>query len=468
VSRALVIGLAATGEAVARALRRDGWDVVVTDDRPGGAAYEQRRSVVGAVGAEVVEHPTADSYARLVGRADLVVPSPLVNEAHPAVVAARAAGVPVRSEIDLAAERARAPIVAVTGTNGKTTVTSLTAAMLHASGRSATAAGNIGRTLLEAADDHVDVLVAEVSSFQLAFTETFRPRVAVLLALAEDHLDWHGTFDDYVAAKSRIFARQRVDDLLVFDGDDPVATRAARGAPAARVAVHALARSDDDAASSHVAASHAGAYHVAAYHIADGELRAPDGHAFATLADMRRALPHDRTNALAAAAAAFAMGATEAGVRAALARYETMPHRVALVGEHGGVRYIDDSKATNPHATVHAVAAFDAVVLLAGGRNKGLDLTELARAPERIRAVVAFGEAAPEIEAAFTGVRPVVAVTSMRDAVREGARLARAGDVVLLSPACASFDAYPNYAARGDDFAQEVHALIAASEAGAR
>jgi UDP-N-acetylmuramoylalanine--D-glutamate ligase len=447
--RALVIGLAATGEAAARALRAEGWDVVVAEDAPGGETFESRRTRVVEVGAELVAGPAPDWYAATVARVDLVVPSPLVKASHPAIVAARATGVPVRSEIDLAAERARAPIVAVTGTNGKTTVTSLTAAMLDASGLRAVAAGNIGRTLLEAVGDDVDVLVAEVSSFQLAFTETFRPRVAVLLALAEDHLDWHGTFDDYVAAKARVFAQQRGDDLLVFDGDDPVATETACTARGRSVAVSLAARAD-------------------AFHVAGEELRAPDGHTFATVHDMRRALPHDRTNALASAAAAFAVGASEAGVRRALAEYQTMRHRVALVGEHGGVQYIDDSKATNPHATVHAVAAFDSVVLLAGGRNKGLDLSELARAAAPVRAVVAFGEAAPEIEAAFAGVRPVVSVTTMRDAVAEAAALARSGDVVLLSPACASFDAYPNYGARGDDFAREVDALIVRQRAGDR
>ena len=387
-------------------------------------------------------HPAPTGTPTPRKRAHVVVPSPLVTEAHPAVVAARAAGVPVRSEIDLAADRARVPIVAVTGTNGKTTVTSLTAAMLDASGRRATAAGNIGRTLLDAVDDDVDVLVAEVSSFQLAFAETFRPRVAVLLGLAEDHLDWHETFENYVAAKARVFEHQRGDDLLVFDGDDAVASAVATGAPARRVAVTLRAA-------------------ATAFHVAGDELRAPDGHAFASVADMRRALPHDRTNALAAAAAAFEVGATEPGVRDALARYETMPHRVALVGEHGGVQFVDDSKATNPHATMHAVAAFDSVVLLAGGRNKGLDLAALAGAADRIRAVVAFGEAAPEVNAAFAGIRPVEVVGTMRDAVVVGAALAQPGDVVLLSPACASFDAYPNYGARGDDFAAEVRAYVA-------
>jgi UDP-N-acetylmuramoylalanine--D-glutamate ligase len=449
--RALVIGLAVTGEAAARRLRREGWDVVVTDDHPGNDAYARRAASVRDAGAVVVEAPTADWYRGAVAEVDLVVPSPLVGMSHPAVLAARASGVAVRSEIDLAAERTDLPIVAVTGTNGKTTVTSLTTAMLEASGVRAVAAGNIGRTLLEAVDDAaVEVFVAEVSSFQLAFAESFRPTVAVLLALAEDHLDWHGSFEQYVAAKARVFEHQRPDDLLVFDRDDPNATLAAERAPGRRVGVSITGV-------------------PGTFRVEDGLLLTADGRAIAALDGMRRALSHDRTNALASAAAALAAGATDAGVRAALASYETMPHRVALVGEHGGVQYVDDSKATNPHAAVHAAAAFESVVLLAGGRNKGLDLTALTAAAEHLRAVVAFGEAAPEVAAAFDGVRPVVRAASMREAVRHAAGIARPGDVVLLSPACASFDAYPNYGARGDAFAAEVRALIAErSEAGAR
>jgi UDP-N-acetylmuramoylalanine--D-glutamate ligase len=440
-ARALVIGLAATGEAVVRRLRAEGIDVVVTDDRAEGVEYERRAAAMRSLGADVVARPSAPDYQRLVADSQLVVPSPLVADSHPALVAARSANVDVRSEIDLAAERARVPIVAVTGTNGKTTVTTLVAEMLTASGIAATAAGNIGRTLLEAVDDEVDVLVAEVSSFQLAFAETLRPRVAVLLAVAEDHLDWHGSFDHYVWSKSRIFEHQRDDDLLVFDADDPVATRVASRTSARTVAVTLDA-------------------HVDAYHVADGELRTPEGSTITAVGAMRRALPHDCTNALAAAAAAFAVGATPAGVRATLDNFATLPHRVALVSEHMGVRYYDDSKATNPHAALTALGSFDSVILLAGGRNKGLDLAALAGGAAHVRAVVAFGEAAAEVEAAFTGVRPVERADSMRDAVRLAAKLAQRGDVVLLSPGCASFDAYPSYAARGDDFAAEVQQLI--------
>lgn len=437
-----MLGLAETGTAVARRLRAEGCAVVVADDHPGGPDFARRAASVRALGVTVVEAPAAHEYERLVRAAGLVVPSPLVPPAHPAVVAARAAGVPVRAEIDVAAERARVPIVAVTGTNGKTTVTTLVTEMLAASGARAVAAGNIGRPLVDALDDDCDVLVAEASSFQLAFAETFRPRVAVLLAVAEDHLDWHGDLDHYVASKARVFGQQRDDDLLVYDGDDPVASRLALDAPAARVAVSPTAPPGGEA-----------------FHVHAGALCAPGGTVVADVAEMGRALAHDLTNALAAAAAALHVGATPDGVRAALRAHVTLPHRVTLVGEHGGVRYYDDSKATNPHATVRAVASFDSVVLLAGGRNKGLDLRALRAGADRVRSVVAFGEAAAEVAAAFEGVRPVVTVHTMREAVRAAAAAARPGDVVLLSPGCASFDAYRGYAARGDDFAAEVRAL---------
>jgi UDP-N-acetylmuramoylalanine--D-glutamate ligase len=195
--------------------------------------------------------------------------------------------------------------------------------------------------------------------------------------------------------------------------------------------------------------------------VVDGVLVFPDGRPLAPVAVMSRALAHDRTNALAAAAAALEVGASVDGIVAALRAYATMPHRVALVGEANGVRWYDDSKATNPDATRRAVSSFDSVVLLAGGRNKGLDLSVLAAAASHLRGVVAFGEAGPEIAAAFAQSRtPVELVANMHDAVDAARRQARPGDVVLLSPACASFDAYTGYAARGDDFAREVRVQV--------
>ncbi len=242
-ARVLVVGLAETGVAVARALRAEGAAVSVIEDAPPNTAtYAERARITRACGAEVVERPDGARLRALVADVDLVVPSPLVRPGHPTLVIARERGIAVRSEIDVAAERAGAPIVAVTGTNGKTTVTTMVAAMLTASGVPAVAAGNLGRPLIDAiADDEVKrpgaVIVAEVSSFQLEFAQaSFRPRVAVLLAITPDHIDWHGSFDDYAAAKARITAYQSAGDLLVFDADDEHATAiaAARSGPPGR------------------------------------------------------------------------------------------------------------------------------------------------------------------------------------------------------------------------------------------
>jgi len=287
-----------------------------------------------------------------------------------------------------------------------------------------------------------------VSSFQLDFIERFRPRVAVLLAVADDHLDWHGSQRAYVDAKAKIFANQNPDDVLVFDGDDPIAAELAATARSRRVAVSL----DPDRSG--------------AARVIDGHLVDADGEEIVAVDALPRALPHDLSNSLVAACAALAIGATRTGVRRALTNFRTLPHRVALVGEARGVKYYDDSKATNPHATMHAIAGFDSVVLLAGGRNKDLDLGVLANDLERIRAVVAFGEAATEVEHVFAGKRRVVRADSMHAVVRAGADLASPGDVVLLSPACASWDWYAGgYEARGDDFAAEVAQLMAESMA---
>jgi UDP-N-acetylmuramoylalanine--D-glutamate ligase len=289
------------------------------------------------------------------------------------------------------------------------------------------------------------VVVAEVSSFQLAFAESFHPIVAVWLNVAADHLDWHGDFDAYVAAKARIWARQGPADTAVVNADDPVVTAQAAAAPS-RVVTFGLASEGAD------------------FTVVDGWLRGPEGP-LVEVAALPRALPHDLSNALAASAAALAAGATVEGVRAGLATFAPLPHRLTLVGYAGGVRWYDDSKATNPHAAVAAVRGFESVVLLAGGRNKGVDLTELSEVSDRVRAVVAIGEAAPEVAAAFAGRRPVHMAGSMDEAVAAAADAARPGDVVLLSPGCASFDWYRSYAERGDDFARAVHALTERSHA---
>jgi UDP-N-acetylmuramoylalanine--D-glutamate ligase len=388
-------------------------------------------------------------WAALVDGIDLVVPSPGVRPDQPAFVAARDAGVPVRGDIDLGMEAATAPVVAVTGTNGKSTVTALVTAMLDASGVRATAAGNIGRPLLDVVDERWEVVVAEVSSFQLhTTTAAFRPRVAVLLNVAEDHLDWHGSFAAYTAVKAAVFAHQEGDDLLVANLDDPVVAELAAGAPARRAGV--------------ALGGGAGTYRTR-----DGALVTPAGDEIVPIAGLRQSAPHDLTNALCAAAAALAVGANRAGVRAALTGFARLHHRVEPVGKASGVQYVDDSKATNPHATLSALDGFERVVLLAGGDSKGVDLGVLAGAKDRLRAVVAIGDTPDEIERALGGLVPTVRAGSMRAAVEAAAELAVPGDTVLLSPACASFDWYEGYEQRGDDFRREVRRIVDAGEPGA-
>jgi UDP-N-acetylmuramoylalanine--D-glutamate ligase len=419
--RFVVLGLGVTGDAVVRYGREGDAQVTVIEEAPGrDPGYSDRAARAVELGAEVLEAPSLETLTDVVAAADVLVPSPGVSPRHPAIAAALGAGIPVRAEIDLAAERLEAtPMVAVTGTNGKTTVTALIAAMLTESGISAAAAGNIGAPLLDAASSSSDVIVAEVSSFQLTFTTAaFRPRVAVLLNLAEDHLDWHDSFAEYAAAKARVFAHQRDGDVLVFNADDDQVAAMAARAPAARISF--------------------------------------------TVSDVTSGSPRQHANERAATLAARQVGATPAGIAAALRRFEGLPHRMHLVGGRNGVRYYDDSKATNPHATLAAVrGAPGPVVLVAGGRNKGLDLSVLRTLAPHLRGVVAIGESAAEIVALFADATPVVEAADMHTAVARAAEQAQPGDAVILSPACASFDWYDSYRARGDDFVREVARLMA-------
>jgi UDP-N-acetylmuramoylalanine--D-glutamate ligase len=436
--RALVVGLGVSGTAVARALAQRGYDVVVADDDP-GQAVRTRAAELAPLGVTVVIEPDRSTLDDLVRTADLVVPSPGVPPRHPVFASAAAHGVPVVGEVELASRWTDRPLVAVTGTNGKTTVTGLVTDMLVASGVAAAAAGNIGVPLVDAVAGPGDVLVVEVSSFQLQLTDQFHPRVAVWLNLAPDHLDWHPDLESYGQAKARIWARQSRDDVAVVNADDPGVMGWAATAPG-RVETFGLSG--------------------AGFHV-DGEvLRTSTGDEIVPVSALRRSLPHDVANALAASAAALAAGAELDGVRAAVRRWEGFPHRVTLVGDAGGVQWYDDSKATNPHAALAALRGFDSVVLVAGGRNKGLDLSVLAQAADRVRAVVAIGEAAPDVQQAFAAVKPVALASSMDEAVRAAAAAAQPGDVVLLSPGCASFDWYRSYGERGDDFRRAVIELL--------
>jgi UDP-N-acetylmuramoylalanine--D-glutamate ligase len=439
--RYLVVGFGVTGRAVASWAHAAGASAVVVEDHPG----PKSAATAGELGVEFVERPTEDRLAELVASSDVVVPSPGVPVEHPVYALAARFGRPVCSEIELASSRLDdrgegAPqLVAITGTNGKTTVTTLVTAMLQASGVEAVAGGNIGRPLIDAVADTVGVVVAEVSSFQLQFTDHFHPRVSCWLNLSEDHLDWHPDLGHYAAAKARIWVNQGVGDTAVYALGDPVVSAAAGAlAPGVDRVGFAL---DDPAAS---------------YRVEAGRLFAGEFGAFLEVGELPRALPHDLTNSLAAAAVARAAGASWEGIAEALRATPPLAHRVQLVGEGGGLRWYDDSKATTPASVLAAVAGFESVVLIAGGRNKGLDLGALSATVPPVHAVVAIGESAGEVAAAFEGRAQVVPASSMADAVISAGGVARPGDAVVLSPGCASFDWYGSYAERGDHFASLV------------
>ncbi|MDQ6839896.1 MAG: UDP-N-acetylmuramoyl-L-alanine--D-glutamate ligase, partial [Actinomycetota bacterium] len=379
-----------------------------------------------------------------------VVVSPGVPIAHPVFAAAAAAGVAVRSEIEvgwrvLAGRVGPRPLlVAVTGTNGKTTVTTEVAAMLAATGLRVATAGNIGTPLVDVADADLDVIVAEVSSFQLSGTDGWHPDVSCWLNFSPDHLDWHRSLDDYASAKARIWANQGPGDTVVVNADDDAIVGMAGTVDAgARLVTFSTTGPAD-------------------YHLDRDTLMESD-RILAHRADLVRALPHDVANALAALAVARAAGASPQGCVGALRGANPLPHRVELVAEADGVAWYDDSKATTPASVLAAVAGFDSVVLIAGGRNKGLDLGVLVAGAPPIRHAVAIGDATGEVESALGPVVPVTRAATMVDAVALAGAVAQRGDAIVLSPGCASFDWYRSYAQRGDDFARLVRARIAAS-----
>ena len=455
--RILVLGLGMSGMAAARyelsrASSGEGVLVTVVDERGESedASLASRARDLRDEGADVLLGVTGVPD----GPWDLVVASPGIPPHASVMLSAKATGASVISEVELGWLIACAPIAAVTGTNGKTTVTALLAHLLRGGGIDARVCGNIGETsVVEAAASAPEraVLVAEVSSFQLALTERFRPKVAVLLNITPDHLDWHGSREAYGADKAKVFANMGPGDTVVIDIDDPgsaakVGAAEATGATVARVSRVAL--------------------HPGGASVVDGVLtiERPDGPvALVAPGELRIRGDHNVSNALAAATAALALGAGSDAVRRGLTSFEPVEHRLEPAGEVGGVRFVNDSKATNPDAVLKALTAFcdEPLIVLLGGRNKHNDLGPLARAvAARAKAAVLFGECLPELHEAFSGLSvTTVEVPTMSQAVIAATRIAVPGDVVLLSPANASFDEFRSYGHRGCEFKRMVHEM---------
>lgn len=434
-SRVLVVGLGSTGEAMVRALTRRGHEVVVVDDHPSDAV----RGKAESLGVDLVVAPALDQLDVVVRGVGAVLPSPGVPDAHPVFASARATDTTIMSEFDLAVEWDDRPFIVITGTDGKTTVTTMVTSMFEQSGLSAAAVGNTDIPFVAAIDDPMtDVFVVEASSFRLGHTRYLPATVATWLNFSPDHLDAHVSLEAYESAKARVWSDLGADGIAIANGEDPVVMRHVDPS----VTTVTFGRDNGD------------------YHVADSALVTPDGEQLVRVDELWRTFPHDLTNGLAAAATALAGGATLEGVRRGLREFRGLAHRVEFVGEWDGVRWFDDSKATAPHATLAAMAGFDSVVLVAGGRNKGLDLSTLASA-DQVRAVVAIGDAAGEVEAAFAGRRPVVrADSSMEEAVTLAAELATPGDAVVLSPGCSSHDWFDSYAQRGDVFVAAVRRIV--------
>jgi UDP-N-acetylmuramoylalanine--D-glutamate ligase len=427
--RILVLGAAVSGLAAARLARRLGHSVTIYDERPASlldAASEGFATIAGAWDP-ITLHGI-----------DLVVTSPGIPERSRPILETLESGVTLWSEIEFAWRQLDGlPMAAITGTNGKTTVTSLISEMLVASGVDARPLGNIGTPLADAVGSDLQVAVVEVSSFQLHYSDRFRPDVAVVTNVAPDHLDWHGSFDRYLDAKARIVAHQGPADLLVFCSDDGGARRVAERAPGRRIGVGSVGVSTDGYGIDRAA----GRMALGGRSIELSRLQVSDD---AFLVDLAMA-----------AAAAEALGGDPGAIDAVTENFTPSAHRRTVVGEIDGVRFVDDSKATNPHAALAAIRSYRSVVLIAGGLAKGLDVAPLATEPN-VRAVIAIGQSAPVLLAA-AGARGVAA-SSMGEAVAEACAVAEPGDVVLLAPGCASFDMFDSYGHRGDVFAAEVAA----------
>jgi UDP-N-acetylmuramoylalanine--D-glutamate ligase len=450
--RVVIAGAAVAGAACARVLLERGAEVTVVD-----RAASERTDALAAAGARVVIADSPDP-ALLDGVEEVVV-SPGFAPHHPLAAAAVAAGLDVYSEPELA-WRLRgpdaAPWLAVTGTNGKTTTTTMLAAILAAAGLRTAALGNIGEPLVFAATDPAyDVLAVELSSFQLHWSRDVAPRGGALLNLADDHLDWHGSFDAYAAAKVEIWRAARAGTgFAVGNLDDPRVADAL-----ARVAGRAVGFTLAEPASGRLGVVD-GTLVDAAFADAPVELVAADV--------VRPPGAHNVANALAAAALARGFGVPAAAVRDGLSGYIPEPHRNAFVDTVAGVSYVDDSKATNPHAALASLTAYPRVVWVAGGQLKGVDVEPLVAAvADRLVGAVLLGADRAQVAAALARHAPrlpVVQVDStddgaMGEVVRAAARLAAPGDTVLLAPAAASLDMYASYARRGDAFAAAVRSL---------
>ena len=438
--KVLVIGLARTGSECARFLAGLGARVVVSDVR---RADELEPAMAALAGLPITYRFGQEDMSWLSG-VDCVIPSPGVAMENPLLRQAAVRQIPILSEIELACRFFHAPLVAITGTNGKSTTTTLIGEMIKASGKNVFVGGNLGVPFISAVGQNWDWGVVEVSSFQLEWVEKFRPRIAALLNITEDHLDRYATFSEYCRAKERIFEAQTNDDFAVLNRDDPRVWEI-RGRIKSRVVSFGFSAAGD------------GVFATAneiVWHVDAEEERFP-------LRDVGLHGVHNMENMMAAVAVAKCAGISAPIIQKTLEIFPGLEHRLEFVRDKDGVRYYNDSKGTNVGAVVKSLASFaDPVILLAGGVDKGGDYAPLQEGiKQKVRRLVLFGAAREIIARSLGRLTETVIVDDMAAAVRDAAAHARAGDVVLLSPACSSFDQFRNYAERGNVFKRLVQEL---------
>jgi UDP-N-acetylmuramoylalanine--D-glutamate ligase len=429
-AHAVVVGLGTSGSAAARALIEQGATVRISEQRD--LTELSGPESFADLGVEIL---AGGHRAEHLDGATLVVTSPGVPQDAPILRSALDRGLPVWSELELGARLCRVPYVGVTGTNGKTTTTEMVAAAMRAHGLDAVACGNVGHPFSLAARETHDALAVEASSFQLRFSESFHPRVSVLLNLAEDHLDWHGSFDAYAEAKTGVFSNQTAEETHVGNRDDSAAARLSTRAIARHVWTTLFEPNDGEV-------GYAGDRMVSRIDGLEATFAPPAGGGRGRRAD-----------AAAAVAAGLSFGLSPDAVSEGITAAGILPHRGEVVARAGAIRFVDDSKATNPHAALAAVEGYERVVLIAGGRAKGVDLSPLRDAAPRLTAVVAVGEAAGEILRIFANLVPTRSAGSIEEAARVAFELAPDGGTVLLAPACASQDMFKDYRERGERFA---------------
>jgi UDP-N-acetylmuramoylalanine--D-glutamate ligase len=443
--RVLVVGLGKSGIAAARFLKARGAQVTVSDVRPAGLIAELPALLDAGIMVETGSHGLLTFR-----RQDLIVVSPGVPSNTPELATVRTFGIPTIGELELGASFLQGQIVAITGSNGKTTTTTLIGEILKASGKPTLVGGNIGRPVVDmVAESKPETWsVLEVSSFQLETIETFHPRIALVLNITPDHLDRHGSFEAYAAAKARITENQTADDFLILNAEDePTKLVAAR--TKAQIYWFSPRRQVKQGAFVH------------------GEsilFRAKEGgevEPIMPVAEIPLAGAHNVENVLASVCAARLAGVDAQTIREAVAAFHAVEHRLEFVRDLNGVRWFNDSKATNVDATAKAIEAFPGGIwLILGGKDKDSDystLSPLLRA--RVKAVITIGSAAEKIESQLAGVVKIERAGTMERAVAWARNEAKSGDVVLLAPACSSFDQFENYEHRGRVFKQLVGAL---------